>query len=75
MTGSEMFLAGDLHNLLSGLAAAAAAMPPGQFRDGYESALVAVGLSCGISNTTSTVVSFKWDDTRRGVFSREERLA
>lgn len=75
MTGSEMFLTGDLYNLLRGLAAAAAAMPPGQFRDGYEAALVAVGLSCGISNTTSTVVSFKWDDQRRGVFTREERLA
>lgn len=58
---SEMFLSGDLHNLLRGLAASATAMPPGEFRDGYQAALVAVGLSCGIDPPASHGNLSGWD--------------
>lgn len=44
----NMWLTGDLHNMLRGLAAGAAAIPPGEYARGYQAALVAVGLAVGM---------------------------
>lgn len=45
---SNMWLTGDLHNILRGLAAGAAGLPDGEYARGYQAALVAVGLAVGI---------------------------
>jgi hypothetical protein len=68
MPASDMFLLGDIRNLLRGLAAGATAMPPGEFRDGYHAALVAVGIACGIAPVVPRGNSSGWDDESQNTF-------
>jgi hypothetical protein len=68
-----MFLTGEIHNLLRGLAAGATAIPPGEFRDGYEAALVAVGLSCGIDQSVLLATSRKYVDRNQTTFHPGDR--
>lgn len=75
---TDMYLSGDVDNLLRGLALAATALPPGQFRDGYEAALSAVAVSFGMTSTgsrempcpqESSQVLTGWEDVDSGVFA------
>lgn len=67
----------DVENTLRGLAVAAAAMPVGQFRDGYETALMAVGVTFGMEfpqnsepqRSPTPVVRADWDGVDSGVFA------
>lgn len=44
----NMWLTGDLHNLMRGLALTAQAIPPGAYRDGYQAALTVVTAALGV---------------------------
>ncbi len=52
---SGMFLARELSDILRALAIAGAEMPPSQFRDGYNAALVAMGAAVGMGGDVSDV--------------------
>ncbi len=47
MTSTGLWLTADVVGVLRGLAVGAAAMPPSEFRDGYATALMAVGVALG----------------------------
>lgn len=69
---SNMWLTGDLHNMLRGLAAGAAAIPPGEYARGYQAALVAVGLAVGMEQDdrradSAAGMSVVFDFARLGV--------
>ena len=45
---TDIWLSGDLRNVLRGLAVSTTAMPVSEFRGGYLAALAAVGVALGI---------------------------
>lgn len=51
MTKLGMYLDGDIRNVIRGLAVVASAMPPGDYRKGYETALVAVAVAFGLESS------------------------
>lgn len=52
---SGMFLTRELGDILRALAIAGAEMPPSQFQDGYNAALIALGAAVGVGGDVSDV--------------------
>lgn len=61
----NMWLTGDLHNVLRGLAAGAVGFPDGEYARGYQAALVAVGLAVGMESSQTSKTT-DCEPVRRG---------
>lgn len=53
---TEIWLVGDLANVLRGLVATTAVMPPGEYRNGYLAAMAAVALATDLAKTITRMM-------------------
>lgn len=56
LPSTEIWLVGDLANVLRGLVATTAVMPPGEYRNGYLAAMAAVALATDLAKTITRMM-------------------